>query len=89
MDKIVKHLPSKRVWALLLMGLATAGTAFAETTSEPLAKDLGISIDTVWMLLAATLVFFMQPGFAYCEAGFTRSKNTTNILFKNFRRLFS
>jgi Amt family ammonium transporter len=84
MDKIVKHLPSKRVWALLLMGLATAGTAFAETTSEPLAKDLGISIDTVWMLLAATLVFFMQPGFAYCEAGFTRSKNTTNILFKNF-----
>ena len=36
------------------------------------------------MLLAATLVFFMQPGFAFCEAGFTRSKNTTNILFKNF-----
>src|SRR5574344_2101711 len=46
--------------------------------------DLSISIDTVWMLLAATLVFFMQPGFAFCEAGFTRSKNTTNILFKNF-----
>ena len=36
------------------------------------------------MLLAAMLVFFMQPGFAYCEAGFTRRKNTTNILFKNF-----
>lgn len=36
------------------------------------------------MLLAAMLVFFMQPGFAFCEAGFTRSKNTTNILFKNF-----
>ncbi|WP_028910403.1 ammonium transporter [Prevotella sp. AGR2160] len=47
-------------------------------------QDLGISIDTVWMLLAATLVFWMQPGFALCEAGFTRSKNTTNILFKNF-----
>jgi Amt family ammonium transporter len=46
--------------------------------------DLSISINTVWMLLAAMLVFFMQPGFAYCEAGFTRSKNTTNILFKNF-----
>ena len=30
------------------------------------------------------LVFFMQPGFALCEAGFTRSKNTANILFKNF-----
>ena len=46
--------------------------------------DLGISLDTVWMLLAAMLVFFMQPGFALCEAGFTRSKNTANILFKNF-----
>mgnify|MGYP003398559558 FL=1 len=47
-------------------------------------QDLGISLDTVWMLLAAMLVFFMQPGFALCEAGFTRSKNTANILFKNF-----
>lgn len=37
-------------------------------------QDLGISVDTVWMLLAAMLVFFMQPGFALCEAGFTRSK---------------
>lgn len=37
-------------------------------------QDLGISLDTVWMLLAAMLVFFMQPGFALCEAGFTRSK---------------
>ncbi len=36
------------------------------------------------MLLAAMLVFFMQPGFALCEAGFTRGKNTANILFKNF-----
>ena len=47
-------------------------------------QDLAISVDTVWMLLAAMLVFFMQPGFALCEAGFTRSKNTANILFKNF-----
>lgn len=46
--------------------------------------DLALSLDTVWMLLAAMLVFFMQPGFALCEAGFTRSKNTANILFKNF-----
>ena len=47
-------------------------------------QDLSVSIDTVWMLLAAMLVFFMQPGFALCEAGFTRSKNTANILYKNF-----
>jgi Amt family ammonium transporter len=44
----------------------------------------GVSLDTVWMLLAAMLVFFMQPGFALVEAGFTRTKNTANILMKNF-----
>lgn len=47
-------------------------------------QDLSISVDTVWLLLASMLVFIMQPGFALCEAGFTRSKNTANILFKNF-----
>ena len=47
-------------------------------------NDIAISLDTVWMLLAAMLVFWMQPGFALCEAGFTRSKNTVNILMKNF-----
>ncbi|WP_280747334.1 ammonium transporter [Parabacteroides sp. PF5-9] len=36
------------------------------------------------MLLAAMLVFFMQPGFALVEAGFTRTKSTANILMKNF-----
>ncbi len=41
-------------------------------------------LDTVWVLVAAMLVFFMQPGFALVEAGFTRSKNTANILMKNF-----
>lgn len=41
------------------------------------------SIDTFWILITGALVFFMQAGFALVEAGFTRSKNTTNILFKN------
>ena len=47
-------------------------------------NDIALSLDTVWMLLAAMLVFWMQPGFALCEAGFTRSKNSVNILMKNF-----
>ncbi len=47
-------------------------------------NEIALSLDTVWMLLAAMLVFWMQPGFALCEAGFTRSKNTVNILMKNF-----
>lgn len=46
--------------------------------------ELALGLNTVWMLLAAMLVFFMQPGFALVEAGFTRVKNTSNILMKNF-----
>ncbi|MEA4981113.1 MAG: ammonium transporter [Paludibacter sp.] len=45
--------------------------------------EMASSIDTVWVLVAAALVFWMQAGFALVEAGFTRSKNTVNILMKN------
>ena len=34
------------------------------------------SVNTIWVLLGAALVFLMQAGFAMCEAGFTRAKNT-------------
>lgn len=43
-----------------------------------------IIIDTLWVLFAAVLVFFMNLGFAAVESGFARSKNTVNILSKNF-----
>lgn len=72
--------------------LSLAAVAFAATSA--VAQEAAPAIDpvtetanglnTVWMLLAAMLVFFMQPGFALVEAGFTRSKNTANILMKNF-----
>ncbi len=39
--------------------------------------------DVIWVLVSAILVFFMQAGFALCEAGLTRAKNTGNILMKN------
>ena len=41
------------------------------------------AVNTIWVLLGAALVFFMQAGFAVCEAGFARAKNTGNILMKN------
>lgn len=41
-------------------------------------------VDTMWVFLTAILVFFMNLGFAAVEAGFARSKNTVNILSKNF-----
>lgn len=40
-------------------------------------------IDTMWVLVAACLVFFMQAGFAMVETGFTRAKNAGNIIMKN------
>ena len=41
------------------------------------------AVNTIWVLVGAALVFFMQAVFAMCEAGFTRAKNTGNILMKN------
>ncbi|WP_430973443.1 ammonium transporter [Sunxiuqinia rutila] len=46
-------------------------------------QGLQIGIDNMWLLIAGFMVMFMQPGFAMVEAGFTRSKNTANILMKN------
>ena len=42
-----------------------------------------LSLDTLWVLLGAALVFFMQAGFAMVETGFTRAKNAGNIIMKN------
>ena len=42
------------------------------------------SVDSLWVLIAGILVMFMQPGFMLVETGFTRSKNSVNIVMKNF-----
>ncbi|MBW7995072.1 MAG: ammonium transporter [Candidatus Glassbacteria bacterium] len=49
----------------------------------PTVAELVRGINTVWVLVAAFLVFFMQAGFGMLEAGFTRAKNAANILTKN------
>lgn len=59
----------------LLAGPAWAGEA------EPSKINL---VDTLWVMIAAFLVFFMNAGFAFLEAGFCRAKNVVNILGKNF-----
>jgi ammonium transporter, Amt family len=46
-------------------------------------KELTIAISTVWVVLAAVLVMFMQAGFAFLEAGLTRMKNVGHIAAKN------
>ena len=46
--------------------------------------SLKFSLDTVWVLVAAFLVFFMNAGFALVESGLCRAKNCVNILAKNY-----
>ena len=53
------------------------------STDTEAINEIVTGLNTVWMLLAAMLVFFMQPGFALVEAGFIRTKNTANVLMKN------
>ncbi len=75
---------SRRGWTALVLLVAASASLRAEDGVSPAGADeLATGLNTVWMLLGAMLVFFMQPGFALVEAGFTRTKNTANILMKN------
>src|SRR6266498_5130406 len=47
------------------------------------SKDLIIAANTIWVVVAAVLVMFMQAGFAFLEAGLTRMKNAAHIAGKN------
>ncbi len=54
-----------------------------EIMNEEILTAIDSSVFGVWFLIGAALVFWMQAGFAMCEAGFTRAKNTGNIIMKN------
>lgn len=66
--------------SLLLLMLLTPCISFAADAAEGRYS----SVDTIWVLIGAFLVFFMQPGFAMVETGLTRAKNAGNIVMKNF-----
>jgi len=63
-----------------IMTLAGAGLAAAQEAETAPAYD---ALSTLWVLLAAILVFFMQAGFGMVEAGLIRAKNSANVLMKN------
>ena len=46
--------------------------------------EIASYVDSLWIVVAGILVMFMQPGFMLVETGFTRSKNSVNIVMKNF-----
>ncbi len=77
MKKVFKH-------AVLGLMLSMAVTMVAVAQEEGVTLSaITTQIDTIWLLLAAFLVFFMQAGFAMVESGFSRSKNAANLLMKN------
>jgi Amt family ammonium transporter len=63
------------------MALPAAGQDMAKV-QETLTSHK-VLLDTIWVMVAAFLVFWMQAGFAYVEGGLTRAKNTNNIMMKN------
>ncbi len=69
-------------------GLFAVAAVLLAGPSRTLASESSASVtsglDTVWVLMGAFLVFFMQAGFGMVEAGFIRAKNACNILTKNF-----
>jgi ammonium transporter, Amt family len=69
---------------------APAEAAAVAPAAAPVPVDVAatlashkVLLDTMWVLLTAFLVFWMQAGFAYVEGGLTRAKNTNNIMMKN------
>lgn len=79
----------QRLWRPAQWGLAAALTislVFLLGQESAFAQDAEAvqkNADTIWTLVAAALVFFMQAGFAMVETGFTRSKNAANLMMKN------
>ncbi|GIV85932.1 MAG: ammonium transporter [Candidatus Roseilinea sp.] len=78
-----------KYWGLRMIGSVAAALTFLVGSrlvwaqdADPTAEVLR-GVDTMWVLVAAFLVFFMQTGFALVEAGLTRAKNASNIMMKN------
>ena len=84
MDKrkgTLKNLTKLTVIIFLFLLISGTVKASEQTINIETIKQ---GLDTVWVLIGAFLVFFMQAGFGMVEAGFIRAKNTCNILTKNF-----
>jgi ammonium transporter, Amt family len=73
--RLLRSLP-----VVLVAVCVSAGTVLAQEVGPSAEK---VALDTIWVLLTACLVFFMQAGFALLEAGLQSARNVVNILMKN------
>ena len=74
----------KHVLSVMLLGLCGISTASFATEPADAMATIEISLNSVWVVLAAMLVFLMQAGFALVESGMVRSKNAVNVVMKNY-----
>lgn len=78
--KVVK----KIIFSAVLTSIFSIFMSNIALADEGITYANSVGVDTVWVLITAFLVFFMQAGFGMVEAGFIRAKNVSNILTKNF-----
>lgn len=75
----------RRLGLILFMAtalvLALPALAFAQD-KPPTVEELALAVNTVWVIVAAVLVLFMQAGFAMLEVGFSRMKNVGSVVAK-------
>ncbi len=72
--------------SLFLFGflLAFTSSAVAQNGGSSSTAALTLALNSLWIVVAAALVFFMQAGFALLESGMVRSKNAVNVVLKNY-----
>jgi len=70
------------IFIVIILSISLPAVAQDKTSSQ--ISTLTVAIDTLWVLIAGFLVFFMNLGFGMVESGLCRMKNTVNILAKNF-----
>ena len=68
-------------WITTLIGSHAAGASVMQTTAVKVADTVN-AVNTTWVLVTAFLVFFMQAGFMFLEAGFARQRETVNVLLE-------
>ena len=72
-----------RVWVAICLAAGLSANPLLAAQASSTAEAAFSAIDTLWVLVAAILVFFMQAGFAMLEVGIVRAKNAANVLTKN------
>jgi Amt family ammonium transporter len=77
----IKRFPT---FVALTLALSAPLLYAQDQAAAPPIDNLKVGLDTVWVLVTAFLVFFMNLGFALVESGMCRAKNTVNILAKNY-----